>query len=62
MTPPPTSPQPRSAARLASRLASRGPLFAAICAVCALLPGLAAAQGNTAATEDRYIVLINPNS
>lgn len=58
MTPAPTSPRPRSAARLASRHT----LLAAVCAVCAQLPGLAAAQGSSAAAADRYIVLINPNS
>lgn len=58
MTPAPTSQQPRSV----TGLTSRRTLFAAICAACALLPGLAAAQGNNAAAEDRYIVLINPNS
>lgn len=54
MTPAHTSPQRRAA--------SRRTLLAAICAVCALLPGLAAAQVSTAVAEDRYIVLINPNS
>jgi len=58
MTPASTFPQPGPATRSASRRI----LLAAISAVCALLPGLAAAQGSTAAAEGRYIVLINPNS
>ena len=58
MTPAPISSQPC----LAARLASLRTVLAAICAACALLPGLAAAQGSTAAGKDRYIALINPNS